>query len=258
MKILTINRSGLLLTANTYIIPAQGSKNVPVAVTNDNDEYTNYIILPKVGYFVNGIPKAIEAEFKNGKFEIPAEAFEHFGMLSIALELTDNEDANHVEITKEIMFQVTTAPRGTIVLPVDEDTWQAVVESFVEQYLGSNVPSFEYMQENYLAKTAAATDDERTMSGNLNLANGIVINAKDANGNIKPLIQLIGSNVRVGNSNNVMEIYSNSRPVIVVNSSNENLCYLSDLESINSSIDNLKKVTNELESLSNNAVYYQE
>lgn len=211
-----------------------------------------------MGYFVNGVPKYIEVALSDDQFEIPVEAFEHFGMLSIALALVDKDDSNHIEVTKEIMFQVTPAPGGMAVLPVDEDTWQSVVESFVEQFLDESVPTFEYMQKNYLAKTASATDEERTMSGDLILASGVAVSGAESSETLRDLIQLNNSNVQVGNTNNALQLYGSTRPTINAGGSNQSVAYLSDLNSINSAITTINQKIDELQELADKAVYYED
>lgn len=131
---LTINRYGLKLKMDEQVIPAKGSKDVPVRLINDST-YSGYVIEVHAAYYLNNKPNSFQCEYtaSSSTFKIPAIAFKNTGMIAIAVALTDPEDGNHIEFTKELLMQVTHAPNGATVLPADEDTWESSVTSLVQQ-----------------------------------------------------------------------------------------------------------------------------
>lgn len=147
---LTITRKDLLLTVNDNVIPAMGSSDVPVKFVNDAETYVDFLIEPRVGYYVNGCPKSTVCEYdtSNNTFKIPAEAFKQRGVLVIAIALIDNEDSNHIEVTKELALEVTPAPNGTVILPAT-DTWQTAVSNLVEQLYNQDYKAqFDQIEED--------------------------------------------------------------------------------------------------------------
>ena len=147
---LTITRKDLLLTINDNVIPALGSSDVPVKFVNDTETYVGFLIEPRVGYYVNGCPKSgiCEYDTSSNTIKIPAEAFKNKGILVIAIALIDNEDSNHIEVTKELALEVTPAPNGTVILPAT-DTWQTAVSNLVEQLYNQDYkPQFDEIEEN--------------------------------------------------------------------------------------------------------------
>lgn len=145
---LTITRKDLLLTINDNVIPAMGSSDVPVKFVNDTETYQGFLIEPRVGYYVNGCPKSLVCEYSSNTIKIPAEAFKQRGVLVIAIALIDNNDSNHIEVTKELALEVTPAPNGTVILPAT-DTWQTAVNNLVEQLYNQDYkPQFDEIEEN--------------------------------------------------------------------------------------------------------------
>lgn len=147
---LTITRKDLLLTINDSIIPSCGSSDVPVKFVNDTETYVDFLIEPRVGYYVNGCPKSgiCEYDTSSNTIKIPAEAFKNKGILVIAIALIDNADSNHIEVTKELALEVTPAPNGTVILPAT-DTWQTAVKNLVEQLYNQDYkPQFDEIEEN--------------------------------------------------------------------------------------------------------------
>ena len=132
---ITITRKDLLLTINDNVIPALGSSDVPVKFVNDTETYVDFLIEPRVGYYINGCPKSgiCEYDISSNTIKIPAEAFKNKGILVISIALIDNEDPNHIEVTKELALEVTPAPNGTIIFP-SEDTWQTIVLNLINQF----------------------------------------------------------------------------------------------------------------------------
>ena len=147
---LTITRKDLLLTIDSGIIPSMGSSNVPLKFVNDTETYVDFLIEPRVGYYVNGCPKSGICEYDTSSniIKIPAEAFKNKGILVIAIALIDNKDSNHIEVTKELALEVTPAPNGTVILPAT-DTWQTAVKNLVEQLYNQDYkPQFDEIEEN--------------------------------------------------------------------------------------------------------------
>ena len=147
---LTITRKDLLLTISDNVIPAMGSSDVPVKFVNDAETYADFLIEPRVGYYVNGCAKSgiCEYDTSSNVIKIPAEAFKNKGILVIAIALIDNADSNHIEVTKELALEVTPAPNGTVVLPAT-DTWQTAVNNLVEQLYNQDYkPQFDEIEEN--------------------------------------------------------------------------------------------------------------
>lgn len=147
---LTIIRKDLLLTVNDNAIPAMGSSDVPVSFVNDIETYQGFLIEPRIGYYVNGCPKSTVCEYDTSSniIKIPAEAFKNKGILVIAIALIDNEDSNHIEVTKELALEVTPAPNGTVILPAT-DTWQTAVKNLVEQIYNQDYkPQFDQIEED--------------------------------------------------------------------------------------------------------------
>ena len=147
---ITITRKDLLLTISDNVIPAMGSSDVPVKFVNDTETYVGFLIEPRAGYYVNGCPKSTVCEYDTSSniIKIPAEAFKNKGILVIAIALIDNEDSNHIEVTKELALEVTPAPNGTVIFPAT-DTWQTAVKNLVEQLYNQDYKSqFDEIEEN--------------------------------------------------------------------------------------------------------------
>lgn len=131
---LSLTRTGLLLTLSTDAIPARGSSDVPVLFINDEDTYEGYLIQPLTGWYEKGQKRAVVCEYTNGRILIPAAAFQQNGEVMLAVALIDPEDANHVEVTHPITPCVVNAPHDPTELP-DADTWQKAVCSLVTQLM---------------------------------------------------------------------------------------------------------------------------
>ena len=189
---LTIIRKDLLLTVNDNVIPAMGSSDVPVKFINDEETYVGFLIEPRVGYYVNGCPKSTVCEYDTSSniIKIPAEAFKQRGVLVIAIALIDNEDSNHIEVTKELALEVTPAPNGTVILPATE-TWQTAVNNLVEQLYNKD---YKPLYDEALNNINEAVQTANTASSNateaLNTANDTneLINQKVNDGSFIPNI----------------------------------------------------------------------
>lgn len=131
---ITLTRTGLLLTLNADTIPAQGSSDVPISFVNDPETYTGYTIQPMVGWYKNGCKQSAVCRYEDGKITVPAAAFQQNGEIMLTIALIDPSNANHIEVTHPITPTVVNAPADPTELP-DEDTWQAAVDAFVEQVM---------------------------------------------------------------------------------------------------------------------------
>lgn len=187
---LTLTRKDMLLTINDNVIPAMGSSDVPVKFVNDTETYQGFLIEPRVGYYVNGCPKSLVCEYSSNTIKIPAEAFKQRGVLVIAIALIDNNDSNHIEVTKELALEVTPAPNGTVILPAT-DTWQTAVKNLVEQLYNQDYkPLYDKALEdiNKAVKTAnTASSDATTALDTANQTNEL-INQKIQDGSFIPNI----------------------------------------------------------------------
>lgn len=131
---ITMTRTGLLLTLSADTIPAQGSSDVPISFVNDPETYTGYTIQPMVGWYKNGCKQSAVCGYADDTIMVPAAAFQQNGEIMLAIALIDQSDANHIEVTHPITPTVVNAPTDPTELP-DEDTWQAAVGEFVEQVM---------------------------------------------------------------------------------------------------------------------------
>lgn len=131
---ITLTRTGLLLTLNADTIPAQGSSDVPISFVNDPETYTGYTVQPLVGWYKNGCKQSAVCGYADGTITVPAAAFQQNGEIILAVALIDPSNANHIEVTHPITPTVVNAPTDPTDLP-DEDTWQAAVDAFVEQVM---------------------------------------------------------------------------------------------------------------------------
>lgn len=131
---ITLTRTGLLLTLNADTIPAQGSSDVPISFVNDPETYTGYTIQPMVGWYKNGCKQSAVCGYADDTITVPAAAFQQNGEIMLAVALIDPSDANHIEVTHPITPTVVNAPTDPTELP-DEDTWQAAVDEFVEKVM---------------------------------------------------------------------------------------------------------------------------
>lgn len=131
---ITLTRTGLLLTLSADTIPAQGSSDVPISFVNDPETYSGYTIQPLAGWYRNGCKQSSVCGYADDTITVPAAAFQQNGEIMLAIALIDPADANHIEVTHPITPTVVNAPTDPTELP-DEDTWQAAVDAFVEQVM---------------------------------------------------------------------------------------------------------------------------
>ena len=190
----TITRKGLYLSADNIIIPSQGSSDVKVSYNNDTESYQDYLIEPRIGYYVNGCPKSVVCKYSidTKMIIIPKEAFNQNGVLVIAIALIDNNDSNHIEVTKPISFEVSKAPNEAIVLP-DDDTWQTAVDNLVEQLFNKDyAPQFNEALNEINEAVNTANTASQNASNALDKSNETnqLINGKIEDGSFIPDISM--------------------------------------------------------------------
>lgn len=191
---LTITRKDLLLTIDSGIIPSMGSSDVPLKFVNDTETYVDFLIEPRVGYYINGCPKSGVCEYDTSSniIKIPAEAFKNKGILVIAIALVDNGDSNHIEVTKELTLEVTPAPNGTVILPAT-DTWQTAVNNLVEQLYNQDYkPLYDQALEDINEAVQTANTASQNATDALDEANETnqLINGKIEDGSFIPDISM--------------------------------------------------------------------
>lgn len=194
---ITITRKELYLSVDNTTIPSQGSSDVKVLFNNDTESYKDYLIEPRVGYYANGCPKSVVCEYSIDKkmIIIPKEAFNQNGVLVIAIALIDNNDSNHIEVTKPISFEVSKAPNEAIVLPND-DTWQTAVDNLVEQLFNKDyAPQFNEIEKKLNGLVTKANDLQKEAEKQQKLSNDLLndvtetvdnVNSKLENGEFIP------------------------------------------------------------------------
>lgn len=131
---ITLTRTGLLLTLSTDTIPAQGSSDVPISFVNDPETYTGFTIQPLAGWYKNACKQSAVCRYADGTITVPAAAFQQNGEIMLAVALIDQSDPNHIEVTQPASAYVIPAPNDPTELP-DEDTWQTAVDEFVTQVM---------------------------------------------------------------------------------------------------------------------------
>lgn len=188
---LTITRKDMLLTINDNVIPAMGSSDVPVKFINDTETYVDFLIEPRVGYYVNGCPKSGICEYDTSSniIKIPAEAFKNKGILVIAIALVDNADSNHIEVTKELALEVTPAPNGTVIFPAT-DTWQTAVKNLVEQIYNLDYkPQFDQIEEDLSGLVEEAENQQVKAKEQQTLADQLQNDVQDAVNDVNDKIE---------------------------------------------------------------------
>lgn len=183
---ITMTRTGLLLTLSTDTIPAQGSSDVPILFVNDPETYTGYTVQPLVGWYKNGCKQSAVCGYADGTITVPAAAFQQNGEIMLAIALIDPSDANHIEVTHPITPAVVNAPTDPTELP-DEDTWQTAVENFTNQ-LFNNYTTSTVQPVLKEAQQAVSTANEASSD-----ANQAVQTANEASANVQTAYSNLGN-----------------------------------------------------------------
>lgn len=160
---ITMTRTGLLLTLNADTIPAQGSSDVPISFVNDPETYTGYTIQPLAGWYKNGCKQSAVCGYADDTITVPAAAFQQNGEIMLAVALIDPSDANHIEVTHPVTPTVVNAPNDPTELP-DEETWQAAVDAFVEQVMQPYQTNIQGAIDTANAASQTATDTSNTIN----------------------------------------------------------------------------------------------
>ena len=178
---ITLTRTGLLLTLSTDTIPAQGSSDVPISFVNDPETYTGFTIQPLAGWYKNGCKQSAVCRYADGTITVPAAAFQQNGEIMLAVALIDPSDANHIEVTHPITPTVVNAPVDPTELP-DEDTWQTAVNNLVEQLYNQE---YKPLYDKALEDINEAVQTANTASENADLASQNVQTAYENLGDYK-------------------------------------------------------------------------
>lgn len=185
---ITLTRTGLLLTLSADTIPAQGSSDVPISFVNDPETYSGYTIQPLVGWYKNGCKQSAVCGYSDGTITVPAAAFQQNGEIMLAVALIDPSDANHIEVTHPITPTVVNAPVDPTELP-DEDTWQAAVDEFVEQVMQPYKTNIQSAIDTANAASQAANQAVQSANTAVKTANAASQTATDTSNTINQAIQ---------------------------------------------------------------------
>ncbi len=177
---ITLTRTGLLLTLSADTIPAQGSSDVPISFVNDSETYSGYTIQPLAGWYKNGCKRSAVCRYADDTITVPAAAFQQNGEIMLAIALIDPSDANHIEVTQPASAYVIPVPNDPTELP-DEDTWQAAVDAFVEQVM----QPYQTNIQSAIDTANAASQAANTASSNADLASQNVQTAYENLGDYK-------------------------------------------------------------------------
>lgn len=185
---ITLTRTGLLLTLSADTIPAQGSSGVPISFVNDPDTYTGYTIQPLAGWYKNGCKQSAVCRYADGTITVPAAAFQQNGEIMLAVALIDQSDPNHIEVTQPASAYVIPAPNDPTELP-DEDTWQAAVDAFVEQVMQPYQTNIQGAIDTANAASQAANAAVQSANTAVNTANAASQAAMNTSNTINQAIQ---------------------------------------------------------------------
>lgn len=161
---LTINE--LNLSSDTLAIPAQGSANVPVEVENISSKYSDYAIIPCLGWIKNGrVVSTTRSISKENIFTIPPEVFKNSGAIYISIGLVKNDEKI---MTNQIVFFVPEAPNSEIELPSD-GTWETAVSSLVTSLFNDR---FENEINQILENAKTLNQETKNLQEQINTAIG--------------------------------------------------------------------------------------
>lgn len=185
---ITMTRTGLLLTLNADTIPAQGSSDVPISFVNDSETYTGYTVQPMVGWYKNGCKQSAVCGYADETIKVPGAAFQQNGEIMLAIALIDPSDANHIEVTHPVTPTVVNAPTDPTELP-DEETWQAAVDAFVEQVMQPYQTNIQGAIDTANAASQAANAAVQSANTAVSTANGASQTATNTSNTINQAIQ---------------------------------------------------------------------
>lgn len=185
---ITLTRTGLLLTLSADTIPAQGSSGVPISFVNDSETYSGFTIQPLAGWYKNGCKQSAVCRYADGTITVPAAAFQQNGEIMLAVALIDQSDPNHIEVTQPASAYVIPAPNDPTELP-DEDTWQAAVDAFVEQVMQPYQTNIQSAIDTANAASQAANAAVQSANTAVSTANAASQTATDTSNTINQAIQ---------------------------------------------------------------------
>lgn len=185
---ITLTRTGLLLTLSADTIPAQGSSDVPISFVNDPETYTGYTVQPLAGWYKNGCKQSAVCRYADDTIKVPAAAFQQNGEIMLAIALIDPADANHIEVTQPASAYVIPAPHDPTELP-DEDTWQAAVDEFVTQVMQPYQTNIQSAIDTANAASQAANEAVSTANAAVSTANAASQTATNTSNTINQAIQ---------------------------------------------------------------------
>ena len=185
---ITMTRTGLLLTLSADTIPAQGSSDVPISFVNDPETYTGYTVQPLAGWYKNGCKQSAVCRYADDTIKVPAAAFQQNGEIMLAIALIDPADANHIEVTQPASAYVIPAPHDPTELP-DEDTWQAAVDAFVEQVMQPYQTNIQSAIDTANAASQAVNAAVQSANAAVNTANAASQTATNTSNTINQAIQ---------------------------------------------------------------------
>lgn len=211
---ITLTRTGLLLTLSTDTIPAQGSSDVPISFVNDPETYTGYTIQPLAGWYKNGCKQSAVCRYADGTITVPAAAFQQNGEIMLAIALIDPSDANHIEVTQPASAYIIPAPNDPTELP-DEDTWQAAVDEFVTQVMQPYQTNIQSAIDTANAASQAANEAASTANAASQAATNTsnAINEAIENGDFIPDVSATAAQGAVGSQPEVNVTGTKEAPV---------------------------------------------
>lgn len=214
---LKLRREGLKVTLDKAVIPAQGSSDVPVIFMNDEDEYSNFIVQPAIGWYDKyQCFKSKLRVIKDNQFTIPKDAFVNNGLIYISIGLVNPSNPNQIEQTLRVTARVEPAPYVIDVLPTDEETWQDIVKNYMDELYSKE---YEQQFDEALNNVNEAINTANTASQNANEAlntsnqTNELINNKLESGELKGEAGksiLYGEGVPTDEIGNVGDMYINT------------------------------------------------
>lgn len=212
---ITLTRTGLLLTLSADTIPAQGSSDVPISFVNDPETYTGFTIQPLAGWYKNGCKQSAVCRYADGTITVPAAAFQQNGEIMLAVALIDQSDPNHIEVTQPASAYVIPAPNDPTELP-DEDTWQTAVDEFVTQVMQPYQTNIQSAIDTANAASQAANEAASTANAASQAATNTsnAINEAIENGDFIPQISATATQGAEGTQPEVNVTGTKQEPVL--------------------------------------------
>lgn len=151
-----ITQTGYELTADFDQFPTQHSSNIEVDFERDKT-YSEYIISAFYGLVVNGnCEQFAPLSVDNEKIILPQKAFSKSGYLAISIVFYKD---GVVERTNQKTFRIRSNIGSNDILPEDDNVWQDVVISVMNQYIDSKItPQLQELIDK--AKALQKTNEE--------------------------------------------------------------------------------------------------